>query len=323
MWSVRVAPVVTDGNRNPQKMENKMNFKRVMILLLAALLLPGMALAQTTTRTNFTVTKYFDDGNTDAEVTVHIQCFTGLPQNQSQTLPDSNGDYVVNFIVTSFDQDELDCSIWEESVAGYHAEYSADTDVAGSTTDSDACHFEDIGNSNYPEETDQNQCDIYNYPEPVEVTVTKDWEVEGSGGDALDPAYSLVLWCDGEISGGEGCKDTKSGDYGDICESNPGKWYKVLTETGTGDTSDEDYTADVVPYWDGGTDCWVDEEVYDDAVEVENGCDDINVSHGQGDSCLITNTVFFEGIPTLSQYGMAIMALLMLGVGFVGFRRFV
>jgi hypothetical protein len=33
--------------------------------------------------------------------------------------------------------------------------------------------------------------------------------------------------------------------------------------------------------------------------------------------------VFFEGIPTLSQYGMAIMALLMLGVGFVGFRRFV
>jgi hypothetical protein len=35
-----------------------------------------------------------------------------------------------------------------------------------------------------------------------------------------------------------------------------------------------------------------------------------------------TNTVFFEGIPTLSQYGLALMALLMLGVGMVGFRRF-
>ena len=42
-----------------------------------------------------------------------------------------------------------------------------------------------------------------------------------------------------------------------------------------------------------------------------------------GREVLITNTVFFEGIPTLNQYGMAIMALLMLGVGFVGFRRFV
>jgi hypothetical protein len=37
----------------------------------------------------------------------------------------------------------------------------------------------------------------------------------------------------------------------------------------------------------------------------------------------MTNTVFYEGIPTLNQYGMAIMALLMLGMGFVGFRRFV
>jgi len=31
--------------------------------------------------------------------------------------------------------------------------------------------------------------------------------------------------------------------------------------------------------------------------------------------------VFYEGIPTLSQYGMALMALLMLGMGMVGFRR--
>jgi hypothetical protein len=32
--------------------------------------------------------------------------------------------------------------------------------------------------------------------------------------------------------------------------------------------------------------------------------------------------VFFEGIPTLSQYGLALM-LLMLGTGVVGLRRFV
>ena len=46
------------------------------------------------------------------------------------------------------------------------------------------------------------------------------------------------------------------------------------------------------------------------------------VSAGNPDSCRIINTVFFEGIPTLSQWGMALLALLMLGVGMVGFRRF-
>jgi hypothetical protein len=40
------------------------------------------------------------------------------------------------------------------------------------------------------------------------------------------------------------------------------------------------------------------------------------------DSCLITNTVFLEGIPTLGLYGAAILAVLLLGVGLVGFRRF-
>jgi len=49
----------------------------------------------------------------------------------------------------------------------------------------------------------------------------------------------------------------------------------------------------------------------------------MNVELAGGDSCTVVNTVFFEGIPTLSQYGMAILALLMLGMGFVGFRRFV
>jgi len=46
------------------------------------------------------------------------------------------------------------------------------------------------------------------------------------------------------------------------------------------------------------------------------------VSAGEDASCTFTNTVFFEGIPTLSQYGLAILVLLTLGVGLVGFRRF-
>ena len=77
------------------------------------------------------------------------------------------------------------------------------------------------------------------------------------------------------------------------------------------------------------TTCYTKESLKDSYVELDNGCGEslsegtIMVSAGMGDECTMTNTVFFEGIPTLNQYGMAIMALLMLGVGFVGFRRFV
>ncbi len=74
----------------------------------------------------------------------------------------------------------------------------------------------------------------------------------------------------------------------------------------------------------GGTDCTVEESFDDAIVESQNGCaDPETIEAGQDKSCEIVNTVFFEGIPTLNQYGMAILALLMLGVGFVGFRRFV
>jgi len=60
------------------------------------------------------------------------------------------------------------------------------------------------------------------------------------------------------------------------------------------------------------------------AVEVTNDCGRETVEVGDTMvDCDIMATAFYEGIPTLSQYGMALMALLMLGVGFVGFRRFV
>jgi len=60
----------------------------------------------------------------------------------------------------------------------------------------------------------------------------------------------------------------------------------------------------------------------DNVVDTENGCGEFRVYPGDEHECEIVNTVFFEGIPTLNQYGMAILALLMLGAGFAGFRRF-
>jgi hypothetical protein len=287
-----------------------MSIQRVFLTLLAVLLLPSLAWAQAeATRTTFTVNKTFTDGNNAAEVTVHIQCFTGLPLNQSQTREaDNNGEFEVEFVVEQFDQGDLDCDIWEEEVPGYSASYSAYSEFGSYDDDSDGCHFDNIDNSNLNGEDPQNSCDITNTPDPVEVVVHKDWVIDGVGGDLLDPSYKLVLYCEDEIVDGY---------------EHYGNWRKTLYNSGYNGTNDEEYSASVIPDWDGGTECWVDETVYDSSVEVSSYCNNLFVELGEGDSCTITNTVFYEGIPTLSQYGMAIMALLMLGVGFVGFRRFV
>ena len=70
--------------------------------------------------------------------------------------------------------------------------------------------------------------------------------------------------------------------------------------------------------------CYASLEGTGSAIVIDDtDCNPVDVTYGEDASCVITAGVFFEGIPTLSQYGMAIMALLMLAVGFVGFRRFV
>ncbi len=280
-----------------------MNFKRIIITLLAALLLPGLALAQTTQAT-FNVAKDFVDDNT-ASVEVTLDCNTGLPITQSQSISNTQD---VTFIVEDFESGAMDCWVTEGETTGY-------------TSDASDCSWEAI------DEGAAYECTVTNTPIPVQVTVNKDWVIDGTGGDQIDPYYTLTLVCAGEIEGGQTCGKS---DYYDDCSYYYGdSWYKTLYSGTSNGTSDEPYTADVVPDWDGGTDCYVDEYVADSAVEVDaEDCDDwgdINVQlDGAGDNeCTVTNTVFFEGIPTLSQYGMAIMALLMLGVGFVGFRRLV
>ena len=324
-----------------------MRIARTIIMMLAALLLPVLAFAQPApqgeTRTTFTVTKDFVDDNADASATVYIQCFTGLPLNQQQTIGD---DGEVVFVVESYEDGKLDCNIWEGAVEGYSASYAADSYTTKEYySDDEGCHFAEVGSQVYEKQQGpgfENQCIITNAPDPVEVTVNKDWEVAGQGGNQIDPAYSLLLVCESQITNGEDCTNpvlqggSKGYGYYGSCYYYEGTWIKVLTDSGTGDTNDASYTAHVIPDWDGGTDCWVEEEVYDSSVEVDgydcgyNGNPGLHVNIGgadgggsEKDECTVTNTVFFEGIPTLNQYGMAILALLMLGAGFVGFRRFV
>ena len=51
-------------------------------------------------------------------------------------------------------------------------------------------------------------------------------------------------------------------------------------------------------------------------------CESIPLAPGLDGSCTIVNTRLYAGIPTLSEYGLMLMALLMLGMGLVAFRRY-
>jgi len=261
----------------------------------------------------FRVTKEFTDGDNPTLVDVTLSCFTGLPLIQSQTISETQD---VNFIVQSFESGELNCSVTEDldtpELLGYTPTY-----VSGGPSSSDndgGCNFYNV------EGGDENTCHIINDADPVEVVIEKDWIIEGMGGDSVDQNFRVTVYCDAPILG----QDVR-GDFNG-CGLIPIKgtdtdllvlqYCKELYGFG-----DEIFVVDVIPEWPSSS-CYAVETVYDSGVEIDNDCGNLQISHGQGDSCLITNTVFFEGIPTLSQYGMAILVLLMLGVGLVGFRRF-
>jgi len=255
--------------------------------------------------TTIDVTKVFTDDN-PGEVRVTLTCDTGLPLKQSFMISEGNG---VKFVVTSFESGTMNCSVTEEATSAYSGTYVASGDSASVDNDPDApgCHFLAIDGG------DGNACSITNSPDSVEVRIEKEWAFAGSFSE-LEIFYKLTLYCDAEIVGGDPYLNGTSNGPASVSDL----WYQEFEGTSP---DNRIFKAEVIPGYP-SSDCRVDEEVFSDAVEVDNGCGDLIVSAGNGDSCTVTNTVFFEGIPTLSQYGLAIMALLMLGIGMVGFRRF-
>ena len=255
----------------------------------------------------FAVTKTFADDR-DADVTVTLTCDTGLPLQQSLDI--SPGDPVA-FVVTSFEDGLMDCVVTEGGADAYLTNYvaSGDSQSADDVPDAPGCHFFAVAGG------DINLCAITNTVEPVDVVIEKEWVIDGAVSDEVNQYYQLTLYCDSMIIGGtpsNGNGIPMSGTQSIVL----GHWYKVFNGMGN-----EIFIAEVVPDYP-STSCWVYEDANTSGIEVDNDCMDIEVSAGNGDRCKITNTVFFEGIPTLSQYGLALMALLMLGVGMVGFRRF-
>ncbi len=236
----------------------------------------------------FLTTKDFDDGNT-AEVEVTLSCNTGLPLEQTADI--SEGD-PVNFVITDFEPGTLDCEITEVVPGGYTASYDD-----GTVSDVN-CSYEDVRGGQF-------NCAITNALDQVEVEVTKEWIDENPQFNAQNVA-SATWSCSNvafpcELGFFNGCDGGNLDFFG-----NPG----------------EDSFL-VFPDWESGTTCSITEvDLLESGIEVDDSdCQGLLLLPGEGASCTIVNTRLFEGIPTLSQYGLALLALLMLGMGFVAFRR--
>lgn len=266
-----------------------MNIKRAFVLAMAVMLLPAGALMAQTQEDAFTVktTKVFSDGS-EYEVDVKLTCNTGLPLEQPATIVggDEEG---VTFVVVDFVDGSMSCEVTETgSPAGY--------DVVMNGGEGCAWTSIELGQSE--------ECVIENVAKDAHYTVMKEWVVVRDGGDVVVEKAHVTITCDSEIDGGD--------------EIDEGVWV-LSDELGDGDS----LTAhvDVV---EGSAHCSASETILQSGVEATSvGCGGTVLGPGGSHTCYFTNTVFFEGIPTLSQYGLAILAVLMLGVGYVGFRRFI
>lgn len=251
-----------------------------------------------TERAEFVVEKIFADQSATETADVYIQCNGGLPLEQNYTL-DHMGR--VRFVVREFAPGTLDCTIWEDPIpAGYTAAYTAGEfgGIAGSIgSDASGCQFTQV-------ETGLFSCDIINEVDQVDVTVNKQWTVDLNDAPFLLQAEANYVCFDVFTSpDGSGGAENITGTMSFSGESDS----NVITGL---------YPASSNSY------CTVTEVNVPEEWVLADDSDCERVPVLDGAECTIFNSAFFEGIPTLNQYGMALMVLLMLGIGAVGFRRF-
>ena len=289
-----------------------------------AVIIGGLAVNNAPTRATFAVKKVFSDDAT-TPVQVQIDCNTGaIPDHIKTVTPDDSEEFEIKWIITDFDAGELDCTVSELPVPGYTTLYfddiaNANELVNDGTSDSDegGCHFRNMFGG------EESTCVVYNELEEVDVAITKVWFDE-------HPEFNNSLWARVHWE----CRyarDRISEDlpFGSVY-TNP----STFTEDDYLWFPDSDFTAEngytrtrsfsVYPNWnpDQQTVCEAYERIKDSSVESDDAsCDELKLAPGAGAECTIVNTRIYEGIPTLSQYGLALLALMMLTVGLMAGRR--
>lgn len=275
-------------------------------------------------RATFLVQKGYDDFN-PAPVEVTISCNTGLPLEQTASLDPTHspGDVnFINFVVTDFNSGELDCEISEVVPSGYVAIYRTYED--NQFFDAvDPCVFENVEHGEVASTTPEihQVCFIANFNLLSTVIVHKEWIDE-------NPQFNPINFAEAQYS----CSNLPDVN-GSVTIFFPViRSMENATEGGGGGGSGflqflGDPGVDsfqIFGNWDGGTVCDVNEQVTEGGVEADDSdCQNIVLFPGEDASCTIVNTRLFEGIPTMGRYGLAVLTLLMLGLGLVAYRRFV
>jgi len=286
-----------------------MNIKRAFLTSVALLMLPGFALAQTIVRFD-TSLELVPAGPYTQTVTAELTCNTGNPLVQDFEIGPTTEDKVV-FVVDNFNLEEfISCTITATSVSGFVALGAI---ANGATLAAGSCVYAATpveGESVALVGEGDNTCRFVMAPDTFEYVIEKEWEF--SNDVDVSQSFSVDWTCSNVLTATwDSDLQTVNGGFG-----------------GNGDTTYAVTTLMPNPWADAPgefTTCWAQEFPFDSAIESDQGCSS-GVTFATDDlegGCVIVNSVFFEGIPTLSQYGLAIMALLMLGIGFVGFRRFV
>jgi hypothetical protein len=233
----------------------------------------------------FPVTKTFSDGQT-GDIDVTLTCNAGLPLQQNFTI--SGGGPGVTFTLTNIPDGGADCTVTESNgPAGYTPSLNAGA----------GCTFTDVVSGTHT-------CTIENVADPGEYTVSKEWLVADDEADILDLVVDISVTCSADILTVNGVVVAPSTDYTGSLQGNDDVVLGVDTTTGSATCSaSETYALSGV------------EE------SASAGCTDGAVTAAGTTSCHFTNTLFFEGIPALDRYGLALLALLMITVGFVAVRR--
>lgn len=259
------------------------------------------AVIETQEIVTFAVTKDFSDNN-PTPVEIQLSCDSGLPLNQSFVISDPESSAPnfnnVTFVVKLFEDGVTNCTITETPIANYTPSYTAggDSNSEDDNSQSPGCHFFDINFG------DNNSCQIANTAKDATFTVFKEWEIFNSPGAVVFQEARVTAHCNNEITGG-------------VLNQQTNLW-SISADLGDGDS-----LVAVVDTTERAAQCRAEERIVQSGVESVDDCGQRTIGAGGSSSCTFTNTVFFEGIPTLNQYGLALMALLMLGIGLLGFRR--
>ena len=243
--------------------------------------------------TRFATSIDFHDGNTEF-VTATLSCNGGLPPTQSLDIAEGSP---VEFTMTNlpFTTPGTECEI---TVSGLNGDYTLTP--SSCVYEADAGTFASDGNNVCEFETG-----YFSGTQGATYWVEKFWVIGDKGDMDANYVVDVTITCDTDILAIDGIEYTFGNEAMVSLYDGDSALLNVDTPNGT-------------------TYCSAAEEFTINGVEPKEstGCNNAAMGPGESARCTFTNTIFFKGIPSLSEYGMAIMALLMLCIGFFTLRRY-